>query len=124
MAGPDERLDQLLSNQDNTRSILDLMQTLLQKQDGSPAPAQAQAPSANGNTPEQSTAPFPSLALLLPQLMQAMSGEGNMIKQERVALLRAIRPYLKENRVQSLDRALRIANMTKAASTALKTLGR
>lgn len=124
MAGPDERLDQLLSNQDNTQSILNLMQTLLQKQDGSPALEQNQAPSGNDNAAEQSMAPSPSLALLLPQLMQAMSGEGNMIKQERVALLRAIRPYLKENRVQSLDRALRLANMTKVASTALKTLGR
>lgn len=124
MAGPDERLDQLLSNQDNTRSILDLMQTLLQKQDGSPAPAQNQTPSDNGNASAQSTTPLSTLAPLLPQLMQAMSGEGNMIKQERVALLRALRPYLKENRVQSLDRALRLASMTKAASTALKTLGR
>lgn len=124
MAGPDERLNTLLSNQDNARSILDLMQTLLQKQEGLPSARQDQAASESDAAAEQSTAPLSALAMLLPQLMQAMSGEGSMIKQERVALLRALRPYLKENRVPSLDRALRLANMTKAASTALKTLGR
>jgi len=124
MAGPDERLDPLLSNQDNARSILDLMQALLQKQEDAPASRQDQTASGNDPAAEQSTASLSALAMLLPQLMQAMSGEGSLIKQERVALLRALRPYLKDNRASSLDRALRLANMTKAASTALKTLGR
>ena len=124
MAGPDERLDQLLSNQDNARSILDLMQTLLQKPECSAAPLQDQNDAADTTESAGSTSPLPALALLLPQLMQGMSGDGNLVKPERVALLRAIRPYMKENRTSSLDHALRLANMTKAASAALKTLRR
>lgn len=65
-----------------------------------------------------------ALAAILPQLMQAMSGQGNLVKQERVTLLRAMRPYLKDSRSDSIERALRMANMTKAASAALHTLGR
>jgi len=67
---------------------------------------------------------MPALAAILPQLMQAMSGQGNLVKQERVTLLRAMRPYLKDTRLSSIDRALRMANMTKAATAALHTLGR
>ena len=124
MAGPDERLDQPLSNQDNARSILDLMQTLLQKPECSAAPLQDQNDAADTTESAGSTSPLPALALLLPQLMQGMSGDGNLVKPERVALLRAMRPYMKENRTSSLDHALRLANMTKAASAALKTLRR
>ncbi len=65
-----------------------------------------------------------ALAAILPQLMQAMSGQGDLVRQERANLVRAMQPYLKDSRGSSIERALRMANMAKAATNALHTLGR
>lgn len=91
---------------------------------------QQSTPTAPSDTPpneQQSQAALqgmPALAAVLPQLLQAMSGQGDLVKQERVTLLRAMRPYLKDTRLNSIDRALRMANMTKAATAAIHALGR
>lgn len=98
-----------------------LLSTVLGQQDAS-----ATKPDTSG-VEQQSQASLqgiPALAAILPQLMQAMSGQGNLIKQERITLLRAMRPYLKDTRLTSIDRAVRMANMTKAATAALHVLGR
>lgn len=85
---------------------------------GEAAP-EAAAPPATGGAMEQSP-----LATLLPQLMTLLSGQGDLVKSERLDLLRAMKPYLKENRISSIDRAVRMANMTKAAASAMHLLGR
>lgn len=87
-------------------------------------PPQQPSESTATNQPQQPLQGMPALAAVLPQLMQAMSGQGDLVKQERVTLLRAMRPYLKETRLSSIERALRMANMTKAATAALHALGR
>lgn len=87
-------------------------------------PPQQPSESTAANQPQQPLQGMPALAAVLPQLMQAMSGQGDLVKQERVTLLRAMRPYLKETRLSSIERALRMANMTKAATAALHALGR
>ena len=99
----------------------------------------AQAPSSSTETappekraaaePESSSSPAPGkqvalLATLLPQLMQAMSGNGNMIKSEKVNLVRAMKPYMASRRADSVDRAIKMANMAKVAKSALGMLGR
>lgn len=98
-----------------------LLSAVLGQQDAS-----ATQPTTLGTEPQPqaSLQGMPALAAILPQLMQAMSGQGNLIKQERITLLRAMRPYLKDTRLTSIDRAVRMANMTKAATAALHALGR
>lgn len=88
------------------------------------APSSAQTEGSATADPQPQFQGMPALAAILPQLMQAMSGQADLVKQERVTLLRAMRPYLKDTRLNSIDRALRMANMTKAATAALHTLGR
>ena len=152
MADLDERLNQLLSDQDTVNRILEVAKLIQAQRDSqnpepakveqTPAPqtvapdlstlltsvlsAQTNPSSAASDTPyTEESAPSPSpLVTLLPQLMQAMSGQGNLIKSERVNLIQAMRPYLKENRLQSIDRALKMANVTKAATSAIQLLGR
>ena len=68
--------------------------------------------------------PYSPLVSLLPQIMQAVSGNGNFVKRERVNLLQAMRPYLKDRRTNSIDRAIKMANITKAATLAMHELGR
>ena len=64
------------------------------------------------------------MLFLLPQLMTLFSGQGDLVKSERLDLLRAMKPYLKESRISSIDRAVKMANMTKAAASAMHLLGR
>ena len=85
---------------------------------GDAAPGGAALPAA-GSAMEQSP-----LAALLPQLMTLFSGQGDLVKSERLDLLRAMKPYLKESRISSIDRAVKMANMTKAAASAMHLLGR
>ena len=152
MADLDERLNQLLSDQDTVNRILEVAKLIQAQRDSqNPEPVKTQQTaepqtgqpdlstllasvlsSQSGPSPAQNdTAPLSQdstslspLAALLPQLMQAMSGQGNLIKSERVNLIQAMRPYLKENRLQSIDRALKMANVTKAATSAMHLLGR
>ena len=85
---------------------------------GEAAPGAAALPAVEGGA-ERSP-----LAALLPQLMTLFSGQGDLVKSERLDLLRAMKPYLKESRISSIDRAVRMANMTKAAASAMHLLGR
>jgi hypothetical protein len=95
-----------------------LLSTVLSTQSHQSSP---QSETVSESERAASTSP---LVALLPQLMQAMSGQGNLIKSERVNLIQAMRPYLKENRLQSIDRAIKMANVTKAATSAIHLLGR
>ena len=78
--------------------------------------------------PEPEAAPtdnrMSAVLAALPQLMDAVSGKGDLVKPEKVNLVRAIKPYLPGDRAGSIDRAIRIANVTKAAKNALRLLGR
>ena len=151
MADLDERLNQLLSDQDTVNRILELARLIQAQRDSQhPEPVnpsvseqQSVEPDLNvllstvlsaqshQSSPQSETmlendraASVSPLVALLPQLMQAMSGQGNLIKSERVNLIQAMRPYLKENRLQSIDRAIKMANVTKAATSAIHLLGR
>lgn len=151
MTDLDERLNQLLSDQDTVNRILEVAK-FIQEQRGSQNPEPVTVEQSPVTSPEgpdlnalfasvlssQSSAPkapeegssikdsesFSPLAALLPQLMQAMSGQGDLIKKERVNLIQAMRPYLKDSRLHSIDRAIKMANVTKAATSAIHLLGR
>ncbi len=101
-----------------------LLSAVLSQSGSSSEAAPPEAPATRSDMSQGADPGLPALAAILPQLMQAMSGQGNLIKQERVTLVQAMRPYLKESRLSSIDRALRMANMTKAAANVLHTLGR
>lgn len=107
MAELEERFSQLLADPERTQKA------------GDAAPGGAALPAAAGSAMEQSP-----LAALLPQLMTLFSGQGDLVKSERLDLLRAMKPYLKESRISSIDRAVKMANMTKAAASAMHLLGR
>lgn len=150
MADLDERLSQLLSDPDTVNRILAVANAIQAQRDSiHPEPAKPDvSPEVPTNAPDLSallssllteqSAPtqsspsagspnsssLPPIAAIIPQLLQAMNGQGNLVKQERVELLHAMRPYLKGNRLQSIERALKMANVTKAATSAMHLLGR
>lgn len=56
----------------------------------------------------------------LPKLMQAFSGDTNYLKSEKVNLLKALKPYLgSSGRGPDIDRAVKMANLARAAKSAL-----
>lgn len=65
-----------------------------------------------------------NLASILPPLMQALSGRNDLVKPEKLNLVRAIKPYLSDGRSPGVDRAIRMANVAMAAKSALSLLGR
>lgn len=116
--------------QDPPPDMASLLSSLLDKSGGEtsgPASAPAsETPDGPRAAPAQESGPdqVAALAEVLPQLLQALSGHGNLVKSERANLIRAMTPYLSEGRVGSLDRAMRMANVAKAAKSALHVLGR
>lgn len=85
---------------------------------------QASAPEPEAPKAEPTDNRMAAVLAALPQLMEAVSGNVDLVKPEKVNLVRAIKPYLPGDRAGSIDRAIRIANVTKAAKNALRLLGR
>ncbi len=92
--------------------------------------AQAEAPHDAPPAPEPAAAApagerqgFNMSAILdiLPQLLSALTGEANGLPAEKVNLVNAIRPYA-SSRAESLDRALKMAGIAKAAKSAIGSL--
>ncbi len=64
------------------------------------------------------------IAAVLPMLLQAFSGNGDLVSDERLNLIRAMKPYMADKRLGNVDRAIRMANIAVAAKAALGILGR
>ena len=61
---------------------------------------------------------------LLPRLMMAFAENTSYLKPEKVNLLRALKPYLGERRAPDIDRAVKMANLARAAQKALSGMQR
>ncbi len=81
-------------------------------------------PTPNQNPDASQTLGLGALASALPPLMQALSGRSDLVKPEKLNLVRAIKPYLSDERSPGVDRAIRMANVALAAKSALSFLGR
>lgn len=90
--------------------------------------ARADAPPPAPVSPPQTGGPdgsgLGSIASVLPTLMQAFSGNGNFIKPEKLNLIKAFKPYMTAEHGGDIDRAIRMANIARAAKSALSALGR
>lgn len=150
MADLDERLSQLLSDPAAMERLTELARAIQTRQNSADPAAPTQEPpvpppqeyppltavlsnllsaepaaeTSQSAPQDTNSAPVSPLVTLLPQIMQAVSGNGNFVKRERVNLLQAMRPYLKDRRSDSIDRAIKMANITKAATLAMHELGR
>ena len=92
-----------------------------------PSQASAPEPADSKNQETDSESPLSSLAAIasaLPPLLQALSGKGDLIEPEKLNLVKALKPYMSSEKSDSIDRAVRMANITKAAKSALSALGR
>ena len=133
MAEFEEKLSSILENQEAMAQIMALARSL--SGNGEEA---GEAPSRPGDGEEashgQESAPRgeeqPDLARLLDSVDPGMVQMGLRLFREyrgeddrRTALLQALRPYLREERRARLDRAVRLAQMTRLIRAALGAMG-
>lgn len=133
MAELEEKLNAILGNPDAMGQIMALARSLnggegassaSPEQNASPEPGESPPP------PPASRTESPDLSALLgqvdPRLMQLGLGLLKNCKERddrNAALLRALRPFLKEERRAGLDRALQIVGVTRIIRAALDTMG-
>lgn len=146
MTEPDERLRRLLSDEESVKRFFELASSVMagqnggssdqttQKQDPTPR-SEPDLASVLGNltgssrdesAPDASASasPLTSLLAFMPQLLQALSGNTSALQSDRVALLRALQPYMPQGKNDSIERALRMATLTVVARDILRTFGR
>lgn len=105
--GMEERLNQLLNDPESMAQIMSFAQSL----GGKP----------EEQRPKEEPAAFPDegfVRAMLQLVQQAQHSDG---KQE--ALLCALKPFLRPERRDKIDRALRIARLSQLAGSALKNYG-
>lgn len=117
MAEFDEKLNSILSNPDAMSQIMQLAQSLSGGQEQPPAPPSPPPPPRPA--PRQSAPPqdlLSSLAggmdpKLLTRLLPIVQELGGQQDSNARALLYALRPYLREDRQEKVERALQLARL-------------
>ena len=101
------------SMEDKLGTILNtpqLMQQIMSMASSLSAPPPEQAPPSPTN-------PVPDFDPAMMQKIMSLAGNLNVNDDQRT-LLHALRPYLTENRIQKLEKAMRAAKLANAASAA------
>lgn len=113
MSEMEEKLGAILNNPQMMQQIMAMAQAMnagqAQKEEPQKPPAAAQ----------------PALPQLDPNLMRSLAGMAGQsgVDQNQQALLKALSPYLSQNRVHKLERAMRAAKMAGLASSFLNSGG-
>ena len=125
MAEFEDKLNSILGNQEAMSQIMALARSLSGEQPQEPGSEETYSPAET-----EPASPPADLSALMGQIDPKMLQVGmDVIRQvqstedRNVALLSALRPFLKEERRARLDRALKIARMTKLVRVALDALG-
>lgn len=112
----EEKLESILNNPQAMSQIMSLAQSL-----GGGSSAQSAPPQEEPSPPSPSS---PDLGLTLdPKLLGSIAslmGQYNRNDDQRVALLNALRPFVKEQRYEKLDKAIQIAKLSRVARMALE----
>lgn len=118
MADFSEMLNGILSNPQAMQQIMSLAQSLgLQGQGGQPQQSAPAPPPPQ--LPQQPNQPDP---------MQLLQGFLQMSKQmggdeRQLALFQALKPFVRPDRAEKLDRAIQVAKISRLAGNALQKLG-
>lgn len=106
----ESKLGAILGNPDMMQKIMALAQNFNQNDGGT-----KQEPPR-----EESRSPFPSID---PAMLQKLTGmaQGSRIDSNQQLLLKALRPYLHDRRINKLERAMRAARVASMATAFLGT---
>lgn len=119
MAQLEEQLNQILGNPQAMEQIMALAQSLSGKQEEERQPEEETQPPAENDPPS----PLSALDGLDPRLLRMGMGllsEYSAQDDKKAALLAALKPFLKPERQEKMDQAVRIARLTRVIRTALR----
>ena len=119
MAQLEEQLNQILGNPQAMEQIMALAQSLSGKQEEERQPEEETQPQAENDPPS----PLSALDGLDPRLLRMGMGllsEYSAQDDKKTALLAALKPFLKPERQEKMDQAVRIARLTRVIRTALR----
>ena len=120
MADFSQMLNGILSNPQAMQQMMALAQSLgLQGQGGQPQQSAPTPPPPPPQLPQQPSQPDP---------MQLLQGFLQMSKQmggdeRQLALFQALKPFVRPDRAEKLDRAIQVAKISRLAGNALQKLG-
>lgn len=113
MENMQEQMNAILNNPDMMQKIMSMAQALNQSQQPqTDHPAATESP---GN-------PFPEIDLSLIQKLSGFVGQTNIDSHQKT-LLSALKPYLRNDRISKLEKAMRAAKMASLASVFLSNTG-
>lgn len=109
------KMGAILGNPEAMQKIMSLAQSLnlADKDDGEKA-----HPESEPTESKQQNSGFQNLDLSIIQKLSGAIGNGKIDKNEQTLLI-ALRPYLSQNRLKKLERAMQAAKMAKVASSFL-----
>ena len=107
MSEMEEKMNAVLSNPQLMQQIMSMAQSLGQSAPEPPLPP-----------PRESSPTMPELDPAMIGKFMSLAGKTN-IDQNQKALLCALQPYLTQQRIQKLEKAMRAARLAGAASTLL-----
>jgi len=110
MSDFEDKLNSILSSPKDMEKIMALARSL----SGGEGEPDASSPAEEGPS-----GPDPRMMAMLTKVMSGYSAAGD---DRKTALLRAMQPYLRQERQESLRRAVEIARMAKMAKIALSEL--
>lgn len=110
-----QRIESVLNDPQQMKELLALARSL-----GAELPEELQEPAKQQET-EISREPPKGLGALMSQPLGALLQSAGKLEQKQEALLNALRPFLKPNRREKLDRAIRAARLSQLAGRALKS---
>lgn len=118
----DEKLNAILGNPQAMSQIMALAQSLGGGQSGPPAAVEEHA--SQMQEEETPSAPFGELDPRMMQLGMRLLQEYQREDERKTALLTALRPFVKEERYEKLDRAVQLARLSRMIRVALEELGK
>ena len=114
MAEFDEKLNSILSNPDAMSQIMQLAQSLSGGQEQAPPPPPPPQPAPRSSVPAQDILSSLTGGLdpkLLTRLLPVIQELGGQQDSNARALLYALRPYLRADRQEKVERALQLARL-------------
>jgi hypothetical protein len=107
-----DKLGAILSNPQMMQQIMSMAQAFGQNSAPPPAPAEPAVPAVQSNLPDMA---------MLQKLMNVAQNSG--IDRDQQTLLKALRPYLSQQRLTKLEKAMRAARLTGVFTTVLGSTG-
>ncbi len=113
------KMGAILNNPEMMQQIMSMAQSLSQ---GQPAPAQTNAAPQQAESPQQPLGGIGDIDLSTLQKLTGLAKHAG-IDNNQQTLLRALNPYLSNQRISKLERAMRAAKLAGLASSFLGTQG-